>query len=62
MKMVYVNGIENIAINRSDIERLSKNFQISDEMRSPLNKTMIVIILLPSDRNAVIEYKTIRNT
>jgi hypothetical protein len=55
MKPVYVNGIENVAIVISEIDRLIKNFQSSDDMRSPFNNTIIVIILNPKEIKAVVE-------
>ena len=62
MNMVYVNGMENRDIRISEMERLSKNFQISDDILSPLNSTIIVMILLANDTAAVVEYSIMRKT
>jgi hypothetical protein len=50
-----VNGIDSKDIAISETDKLIKYFHNSSEMRSPFNKTMIVIKLLTSDINEVIE-------
>lgn len=62
MNMVYVNGMENNDIRMSDIERLRRNFQISDDILSPLQRTIIVMILRARETAAVVEYSTMRKT
>ena len=62
IKIVYVNGIENTDIKMSEIERFIKNFQISDEIRSPFKSTIIVIIFIIKETAAVVEYSIIRKT
>ena len=52
----------NTDIAMSDMQRLTKNFHNSDDIRSPFMSTTIVIILKPKDIKAVIEYRIISMT
>lgn len=54
MNEVYVNGMQNMAINISDMDRLIKYFHISDVKRSQVNRTKMANKLAVNDNMAVV--------
>lgn len=50
---VYVNGMQNIAINISDMDRLIRYFHISDVKRSQVNRTKMANRLAVNENMAV---------